>query len=277
MTYRIRKAKGLFDIRYNDQQRWFAVVFRNDEVVRWFAFSRESYADAAIKSLSAASAPDFASSPAGTVGHGKTERALMRDYQDVVFIDEEKEKSVDNKNLRRGTARYRDGRLRWFIMEGITGRWHAFETRELADKAFSDFPRNATAFAINRGGSGVSGMKNSGYTIASWDTPENSMTTDELWALIGKAANEHNLCPQYDAFAKEHGGPPRPPKTRRMRISIAFPIDFDVPEGKNPMEHWNSMQPSDQRAAVQDRLDFVTSNNRKIVPGDFFFDRAVER
>lgn len=180
---------------------------------------------------------------------------------------------TNKENLRRGTGKYMNNRERWVVFDVGTGRWYAFVTLDSATKAYDDF-ENAFRYSVNNGNRGAAGIAEAGYKVTSW---ENGMTTDELWALIGEAANENNLCSQYDEFAKKHGGPPRPPKTRRQRISIAFPIDFDVPEGKNPAEYWEDLSPAEKRAAVQDRLDYITNAGRKITPPDFLYEKAVRR
>lgn len=55
-------------------------------------------------------------------------------------------------------------------------------------------------------------------------------TLDEVWARLGKEANERGWCSEYDQLARELGGPERPARMRTYTVYARVPVSVEMPE-----------------------------------------------
>lgn len=61
--------------------------------------------------------------------------------------------------------------------------------------------------------------------------PERAAATlEEVWARLGKEANERGWCSEYDELARQLGGPERPARMRSYTVYARVPVSVEIPE-----------------------------------------------
>lgn len=62
------------------------------------------------------------------------------------------------------------------------------------------------------------------------DAPSAQEKLDALWARLGEEANSRDWCGEYDRFASELNGPPRPPRQRQHTVYVRVPVTITMAE-----------------------------------------------